>query len=99
MAMLSFNLLLKVVISSSAALLWSLVHVLQVFRYILMINIRMPLLVDTLMGFLAVVVGEVDEMEELVPDLLNDYLLNASLPGESVLYPRFEDNGKVTSHM
>lgn len=64
-----------------------------------MINIRMPLLVDTLMSYLAVVVGEVDEMEEMVPDLLNDYVLQKRSLRVEVLYPRFEDNGKVTSHM
>lgn len=79
--------------------MWSLIHVLQAFRFILMINIRMPLLVDTLMSYLAVVVGEVDEMEEMVPDLLNDYVLQKRSLRVEVLYPRFEDNGKVTSHM
>ena len=79
--------------------MWSLIHVLQAFRFILMINIRMPLLVDTLMCYLAVVVGEVDEMEEMVPDLLNDYVLQKRSLRVEVLYPRFEENGKVTSHM
>ena len=79
--------------------MWSLIHVLQAFRFILMINIRMPLLVDTLMSYLAVVVGEVDEMEEMVPDLLNDYVLQKRSLRVEVLYPRFEENGKVTSHM
>jgi len=97
--MLSFNLFLKIFISTSAALMWSLIHVLQAFRFILMINIRMPLLVDTLMSYLAVVVGEVDEMEEMVPDLLNDYVLQKRSLRVEVLYPRFEENGKVTSHM
>ena len=79
--------------------MWSLIHVLQAFRFILMINIRMPLLVDTLMSYLAVVVGEVDEVEEMVPDLLNDYVLQKRSLRVEVLYPRFEENGKVTSHM
>jgi hypothetical protein len=46
MTMFSVNMVLKTVISSSAALMWSLIHVLQVFRYILMININRSKMID-----------------------------------------------------
>jgi hypothetical protein len=95
LSMFSVNMLLKAVISSSAALMWSLIHVLQVFRYILMINIKMPEMIDILMQYLAVVVGEVDEMENMVPDWFGQYVVNLTeLETNSTLYVRFQDHGK-----
>ena len=95
LSMFSVNLLLKLVISSSAALMWSLIHVLQVFRYILMININMPVMTVILMQYLAVVVGEVDEIEELMPDLVGSYLIKEEdLTYNVTLYTKFEENGK-----
>ncbi|CAI2381883.1 unnamed protein product [Moneuplotes crassus] len=97
MTMFSTNLLLKVIISSSAALMWSLIHALQVFRYILMINIEMPKMVDILMKYLAVVVGEIDELESMVPDWFSQYIVNATdLSVNITLYNRFEVNGYDT---
>jgi len=98
LTMFSLNLLLKVVISSSAALMWSLIHVLQVFRYILMINLNMPKIVDILMQYLAVVVGEIDEIEDLVPDWFSAYVLSSNsteLSTNITLYSRFEENGII----
>ena len=96
LTMFSVNMVLKVVISSSAALMWSLIHVLQVFRYVLLINIKMPAMVDILMQYLAVVVGEIDEMEEAVPDIFNTYIIDGdSLNSSITLYPKFEDNGNI----
>jgi len=93
--MFSMNMILKAIISSSASLMWSLVHVLQVFRYILMINIEMPKVMDILMKYLAVVVGEIDEIEDLVPNFLSQYALDMdALSINITLYQRFEDNGK-----
>ena len=100
LTMFSLNLLLKVVISSSAALMWSLIHVLQVFRYILMINLNMPKIVDILMQYLAVVVGEIDEIEDLVPDWFSAYVLSSNpteLSTNITLYSRFEENGMLVN--
>ena len=95
LSMFSINLLLKLLISSSAALMWSLINVLQVLRYILLININMPVMTDILMQYLAVVVGEVDEIEELIPDLIGSYLVKEEDMSYNVtLYTKFEDNGK-----
>lgn len=94
-SMFSINMLLKVVISSSAALMWSLIHVLQAFRYILLINIKMPKMTEILMKYLAVVVGDVDEMEEMIPDIFNTYIIDSdSLNVNVTLYTKFEENGK-----
>ena len=96
MTMFSVNMVLKMVISSSAALMWSLIHVLQAFRYILLININMPILVNILMEYLAVVVGEVDEIEEIMPDLFNTYVIDGETLNTNItLYTRFEENGKI----
>ena len=99
-SMFTINLLLKFVISSSAALMWSLIHVLQVFRYILMMNIHMPKLIGTLMKYLVVVIGEVDELQEIVPDILNDYILDSEdLSHNMTIYPRFEESGYETPYL
>ena len=95
MTMFSVNLVLKFVISSSAALMWSLIHVLQAFRYILLVNIKMPLLIGVLMKYTGVVVGEVDEIESFVPDIVNTYIINSTdINPHTILYERFEENGK-----
>jgi hypothetical protein len=94
-SMFSVNMVLKAVLSASAALMWSLIHVLQVFRYILMININMPQMIEILMTYLAVVVGEVDEMENMVPDWFGKYVVNTTDLGINItLYTRFQDHGK-----
>lgn len=93
-SMFSVNFALKFVISSSAALMWSLIHVLQSFRFILMMNIRMPGLIDTLLQYLVVVIGEVDEVEARVPDLLNMYIINQNdIENNVTIFPRFVDHG------
>ena len=93
-SMFSINLLLKTFISSSAALMWSLIHVLQVFRYILMMNIKMPALISILMEYLAVVIGEIDEVEEIVPDVFNTYIVDSdALNQDALVLERFEENG------
>lgn len=96
MTIFSVNLLLKLVISSSAALMWSLIHVLQAFRYILLVNIKMPLLIGVLMKYMGVVVGEVDEIDSIIPDLVNTYVINSTdISPTSILYERFEENGML----
>jgi hypothetical protein len=93
-SMFSINMGLKFAIKSSAALMWSLIHVLQLFRYILMINIKMPGLIAIVMKYLGVVIGEVDEMEEIFPDVLDTYIINgASLNVNATVLPRFAEYG------
>ena len=96
-SMFSVNMVLKLLVSSSAATMWSLIHVLQVFRYILMINLDMPKLIDILMEYLAVVIGEIDEAEDMIPDWFGKYIVNVTDLGINMtLYERFEEHGKHT---
>ena len=93
--MFSVNMVLKTVISTSAALMWSLIHVLQVFRYILMINLEMPKLLDILMKYLAIVIGDFDGLQDQIPNLVTKYIVNMTeLSVNVTLYSRFDDNGK-----
>ena len=99
-SMFTINMALRFVISSSAALMWSLIHVLQVFRYILMMNINMPKLIGLLTKYLVVVIGEVDEIEEIMPDILNEYVLNTNdLTQNMTIYTKFEENGYETPYL
>ena len=94
------NIGLKFLIASSAALMWSLVHVLQSFRYILMMNIQMPEMIDILMEYLVVVIGEIDELEDLIPDLINDYVIDQKeLTVNMTILSKFEENGYETPYL
>jgi hypothetical protein len=63
-----------------------------------MININMPAMIEILMKYLAVVVGEVDEMEDAVPDWFGMYVVNLTeLETNTTLYVRFEDYGMCYS--
>ena len=99
-SLFSVNIAIKMFISSSAAIMWSLIHVLQVFRYILMINIKMPKIIDILMEYMAIVVGEVDEVEKIVPDVFNIYLLNSSdINDKMYIQPSFQKYGYETPYL
>lgn len=97
MTMFSVNMLLKLIISSSVAVMWSLIHVLQLFRYILFINIQTPDIMENLISYLGVVIGDIEDVESIMPDLLNIYAINSSEIVKNVtLYAKFSDNGKVS---
>ena len=99
-SMFSINMGLRFVISSSASLMWSLIHVLQVFRFMLMMNINMPKIIGILTKYLVVVIGEIDEIEELIPDVLNEYVLNSDdLTQNMTIYSKFEENGYETPYL
>jgi len=75
--------------------MWSLIHTLQIYRYILLINIKMPRLIDIFLKFLAITIGEVDEVESLMPDWFSLYIIDPSdLRYDTTLHSRFENNGK-----
>jgi len=79
---------------SSAAVMWTLVHNLQIYRYILMVNMDMPKLIEIIMKYLAVAVGEIEEIHKLVPDIFSSYILNAEeMDYNFTLYSRFIENG------
>jgi hypothetical protein len=55
----------------------------------------MPITIEILMQYLAVVVGEVNEIEDIMPDLFNTYVIDGeTLNSDMILYPKFKDNGK-----
>ena len=99
-SLFSINIAIKMFISSSAAIMWSLINVLQVFRFILMVNIKMPKIIDILMEYMAVVVGEVDEVDNIVPDVLNLYLLNSSdINDKMYIQSNFQKYGYETPYL
>ena len=99
MTMFSVNMLLKVVISSSAAVMWSLIHVLQLFRYILFINVNTPNIMATLISYLAIVVGDTGDSEKYVPNIIDQYMINSSdILANFTLYKKFDDNGKAMTN-
>ena len=99
-SLFSVNIAIKMFISSSAAIMWSLIHVLQAFRYILMINIKMPKIIDILMEYMAVVVGEVEEAEKIVPDVINIYFLNSSdINDKMYIQSSFQKYGYETPYL
>ena len=52
------------------------------------------------MKYLAVVVGEIEELEELVPNWFTLYVVNTSdLEVNITLYSKFENNGKIHNYI
>ena len=65
-----------------------------------MININTPKLIGLLTKYLVVVIGEVDEIEEVMPDILNEYVLNSNdLTQNMTIYTKFEENGYETPYL
>ena len=96
MTFFSVNMLLKVALAASASHLWSIIHVLQALRYILMINVRLPILVKMLMKYMAVAVGDIEELEDILPNVITDYMIDTSdISSKEILYDKFIENGNV----
>ena len=65
-----------------------------------MMNIDMPKVIGIMMEYLVVVIGEIDEIEELIPDVLNIYVLDSEdLSKNMTIYPKFEENGYDTPYL
>ena len=59
-----------------------------------MINVHMPELILVMNDYLAVVVGEVDELEQFIPDIYNLYIIDSDeLNNNAVVLGRFKENG------
>ena len=59
-----------------------------------MINVHMPTLIPVMMDYLAVVVGEVDELEQFIPDIYNIYIIDSDeLNSNAVVLDQFKENG------
>ncbi len=61
MSVFSFNIGLKIIMNSSMQYLWSLVHALQVFSYLLYLNIEFPENVKQFSKYLRVASGDIEE--------------------------------------
>lgn len=59
MSVFSFNIGLKLIMNGSMQYLWGLVHALQVFNYLLYMNIDFPPNVATFSGYLSVASGDI----------------------------------------
>ena len=58
-----FNMMIKLLLKSSMNYLWSLVHALQVFNYLLYINLKYPANIDAFAGYLSIATGDVEEIK------------------------------------
>ena len=60
----------------------------------------MPEMIDILMEYLVVVIGEIDELEDLIPDLINDYVIDQEeLTVNMTILSKFEENGYETPYL
>ncbi|CDW86063.1 cadg multi-domain protein [Stylonychia lemnae] len=70
----SFNIAFKVLMNSSMQYLWGLVHALQVFNFLLYINIEFPENVQIFASYLSVASGEFEELNSFIP-VISDYII------------------------
>jgi len=80
--------------------LWSLVHALQVFNFLLYMNINFPQNLRSFGGYLEVASGEIEELQQFVPDLLS-YILDYDEIEEDwdVLQESFKEGGIETPYI
>ena len=86
-SLFSINMLIKLFVSSTASLMWNMIHVLQVLRLILMIDIQMPRLISMTIDYLEIVIGEIEELEDVVPDPFNEYIIDSEQLNENAFVP------------
>ena len=95
--MFSVNLIIKLVVAVSASMLWDLIHVLQTCRYLLMIQIALPGVLQQFMEFLKIVVGEIEEIEDILPNFFTWFILNEDDIGkDQSVFSTFRQNGNIT---
>jgi len=79
-SVLSFNIIIKILMyriflnsfrKSSMNYLWSLVHALQVFNFLLYMNIEFPANLRLFGNYLEIASGEIEELQQFVPDILS----------------------------
>ena len=51
-------------------------HTLQVIRFIVLVNVALPKVLVTFVGYLNVATGNVEEIENLIPDLISLALMD-----------------------
>ena len=80
--------------------MWSLIHVIQAFRYILMMNMKMPKIFDILIEYMSIAIGELDKVDNLNPDVLNLYLPNSSdISDQMYIQPNFQKYDYETPYL
>ncbi|CDW72275.1 fu domain containing protein [Stylonychia lemnae] len=67
----SFNIAFKILMNSSMQFLWGLVHALQVFNFLLYINIDFPENVSVFSDYLSVASGDIEEFDTIIPNFSN----------------------------
>lgn len=74
---MGFQLGLKVIINGSMQYLWGLVHALQVFQYLLLLNIDFPPNLPAFTSYFSIASGDTDSMgvTDYIPDI-KKYLIN-----------------------
>ena len=87
--------LTKILISTSASFLWAIIHVMQALRYILLINVRTTKLLSILLEYIAIVAGDIEELETIVPNIFTELLIDdKDIVKKEILYVKFKENGK-----
>lgn len=89
------NLLFQISAMSSDSLMWSLIHSLQIIRYIYMVNVKVPRVLDVFIKYLAITIGEVDVLYEKVPKVAGAIVSDSDLHSNARISQRFVDSGKI----
>ncbi|CDW90898.1 cadg multi-domain protein [Stylonychia lemnae] len=95
LSVFSFNIALKILLNSSMQFLWGLVHALQVFNFLLYMNIDFPENVELFSNYLKVASGDIDEFNQFIPNI-GDYIIDENQVNEAIdnekLQQKFQDD-------
>lgn len=94
---LGFQLGLKVIINGSMQYLWGLVHALQVFQYLLLMNIDFPPNLPAFCSYFSIASGDTDSMgvTDYIPNIKNYLIKVEDIEGQydmELLPPKFVEN-------
>ena len=79
---------------TTAGFLWGLVHALQLFRFVTMINAKIPGVLFTFAESLDVTYGEIERLERTLPLLFRDVILDVDVQKASDdMTQNFQDSG------
>jgi len=80
--------------------LWSLVHALQVFHFLLYLNIEFPQNLISFAQYLQVASGEIEEFQQFIPDILGFFIDYDTIQEDwDVLQERFIEGGIETPYV
>ncbi|CDW85864.1 cadg multi-domain protein [Stylonychia lemnae] len=91
----SFNIAFKLLMNSSMQYLWGLVHALQVFNFLLYINIDFPENVELFSEYLSVASGDMEEFNTFIPNIADIIISQDELhdPRDlAILDEKFQDS-------